>query len=137
MAAGGRIVGAASVVIRRTVLLTGVRVAEVQQLVAFTRAAGSVDVGAGGCGACGHDPSRLSVGWQPVAALPLPIAEAALLAVDAEPLLISDAASASDDSGHTGTTAKSMASIAKKVCVIFFLLPCSFTCDQAERIAVH
>ena len=75
--------------------------------------------------------------WQPVAALPIPVAEAALLAVDAELLLISDAASASDDSGHTRTTAKSMASIAKKVCVIFFLLPCSFTCDQAERIAVH
>ena len=41
-------------------------------------------------------------------------------AIDAEPFPIRDAASASDDSGHTGTTAKSMASIAKKVCVIFF-----------------
>jgi hypothetical protein len=60
------------------------------------------------------------VEWQPVAALPLPIAEAALLAIDAEPLLIRDAASASDDSGHTGTTAHSMASLVKKVCVVFF-----------------
>ena len=46
-------------------------------------------------------------------------AETALLAIDAEPLLISDAASASDDSGHTRTTAKLMASIVKKVCVVF------------------
>ena len=46
-------------------------------------------------------------------------AETALLAIDAEPLLISDTASASDDSGHTGTTAKLMASIVKKVCVVF------------------
>ena len=60
-----------------------------------------------------------------------------LLAIDAEPLLISDAASAIDDSGHRRTTAKSMASIVKKVCVIFFLLPCRLTCDQADRIAVH
>jgi hypothetical protein len=66
--------------------------------------------------------TRLGCQWnrQPVAALPIPVAEAALLAIDAEPLPIRDAASASDDSGHTRTTANSMASIVKKVCVVFF-----------------
>ncbi len=43
---------------------------------------------------------------QPITALPLPVAEAALLAIDG--------------SGHTRTTANSMACIVKKVCVVFF-----------------
>ena len=44
----------------------------------------------------------------------------AQLANDAEPLLNSDAAGAINDSGHTRTTVNSIASIVKKVCVIFF-----------------
>ena len=44
----------------------------------------------------------------------------AQLANDAEPLLNSDAAGAIYDSGHTPTTANSMAYIVKKVCVVFF-----------------
>jgi len=44
----------------------------------------------------------------------------AQLANDAEPLLNSDADGAIYDSGHTRTTVNSIASIVKKVCVIFF-----------------
>jgi hypothetical protein len=66
--------------------------------------------------------TRLGCQWerQPIAALPFPVAEVALLAINAEPLLISDAASAIDDSRHTALLPKSMASIVKKACVVFF-----------------
>jgi len=58
----------------RAVLLAGLRALEVQEFVAITSAAGGA--GDGGCGSSGHDPSRLSVDRQPIAALPSPVAEA-------------------------------------------------------------
>jgi hypothetical protein len=81
--------------------------------------------------------TRLGCQWerQPIAALPIPFAEAALLAIDAEPLLINAAASAIDDSGHTHDC-QIDGIHSQKACAVIFL-PCSLTCDQADRIAVH
>jgi hypothetical protein len=65
--------------------------------------------------------TRLGCQWerQPIAALPIPFAEAALLAIEAEPLLINAAASAIDDSGHTHDW-QIDGIHSQKACVVFF-----------------